>query len=111
MPANHRFVHNLDDSWFQRQASQVGPHTSAYITALLKSRPYPQHAYRSCLGVLDLAHKHPQDRLETACQSLLEANLFSYRDLKSELERLAVANPPKSPLPAHKNVRGSHYYQ
>lgn len=111
MPANHRFVLSANGDWFQREASRIGPHTSAYVTTLLKSRRYPQHAYRSCLGILGLAHKHPHTRFEPACQALLEADLLSYRDVKSELERLAAANPPEPPLPAHENVRGSNYYQ
>jgi transposase len=109
MPANHRFVLNADGDWFQHEAAKVGPHTTAYFTALLKSRHHPQQAYRSCLGILDLARKHPYARLEIACQRLLEAHLLSYRDVKSELEHLA-ANAPSSSLPAHENVRGDTYY-
>lgn len=111
MPANHAFVATVDGDWFQREATKIGPHTEAYVATLLKSRPYPQHAYRSCLGILDLARKHPLTRIETACQTLLAAELLSYRDLKSELDRLAAANSPQSPLPAHDNVRGKNYYQ
>ena len=111
MPANHRFVLNADGDWFQREARKIGSHTAAYITALLKSRRYPQHAYRACLGILNLARKHPHTRFETACQTLLEADLLSYRDVKSELERLVAANTPEPPLPAHENVRGNNYYQ
>jgi hypothetical protein len=109
MPANHRFVLNANGDWFQREAAKIGPHTSAYFTALLKSRPHPQQAYRSCLGILDLARKHPPARLEIACQRLLGAHLLSYRDVKSELERLAADGPTNS-LPAHENVRGDTYY-
>jgi len=109
MPANHRFVLQADSDWFLREATRIGPHTSAYFTALLQSRPYPQQAYRSCLGILDLARKHPHAWLETACQRLLPARLLSYRDVKAELERL-TADAPASPLPAHENVRGNTYY-
>jgi len=80
MPDNHRFVISADGDWFQREARKIGPHAAAYIRALLKSRRYPQHAYRSCLGILNLARKHPHPRLETTCQTLLEADLLSYRD-------------------------------
>ncbi len=59
MPANHRFVLNANGDWFQREASKIGPHTAAFVTAMLKSRRYPQHAYRSCLGILNLARQHP----------------------------------------------------
>jgi transposase len=109
MPANHRFVLNANGDWFQREAAKIGPHTSAYFTALLKSRPHPQQAYRSCLGILNLARKHPPARLEITCQRLLGAHLLSYRDVKSELERLAADGPTNS-LPAHENVRGDTYY-
>ncbi len=33
MPANHRFVLNADENWFQQEAEKIGPHTSAYFTA------------------------------------------------------------------------------
>lgn len=110
MPANHRFVLNADADWFQRKAKEIGPHTLAYVQALLQSRRYPQHAYRSCLGIFNLAQKAPQPRLEKACQTLLEANLLSYRDLKAELTRLELEKTAPKPLPAHENLRGSTYY-
>ena len=109
MPANHRFVLNADGNWFQQEADKIGPQTSAYFTALLQSRPYPQQAYRTCLGILDLARKHSHARLEIVCQRLLPAHLLSYKDVKAELERL-VANLPSEPLPIHENVRGQSYY-
>ena len=110
MPPNHRFVLNADADWFQRKAKEIGPHMLAYVQALLRSRRYPQHAYRSCLGILNLARKAPQLRVEKACQTLLEADLLSYRDLKAELERLEADKTPPKPLPEHENLRGSTYY-
>ncbi len=89
-------------------AEKIGPQT-AYFTALLRSRPYPQQAYRSCLGILSLARKYSPQQLETVCQHLLPAHLLSYSDVKAELERLA-ANPSLEPLPVHENVRGQSYY-
>jgi len=49
---------------------------------LLKARQYPQHAYRACLGILDLARRYPHPQMETACQVLLTANLLSFRPFK-----------------------------
>jgi len=111
MPANHRFVLSADADWFQREAKKFGPHTLAYVQALLRSRRYPQHAYRSCLGILNLAGKTPQPRVEKACRTLLEADLLSYRDLKADLKRLDAEKTPPKPLPEHENLRGSAYYQ
>ena len=109
MPSQHRFVLHTDSDWLLREAAKVGPQTAAYMTALLRSRPFPQQAFRTCLGVLDLSRKHPATHLELACQRLLAAHLLSYQDLKSELERLAKTVSTQ-PLPSHENVRGNTYY-
>lgn len=110
MPSNHQFIAGMGPDWLLKEAEKIGPQTKAYFTALLKARRYPQHAYRACLGILDLARHYPHPHMETACQVLLTANLLSYRDIKSELERLAV-QASETILPAHENVRGSSYYQ
>jgi transposase len=109
MPSHHRFVLHTDSDWLLREAAKVGPQTAAYMTALLRSRPFPQQAFRTCLGVLDLTRKHPAAHLELACQRLLTAHLLSYQDLKSELEQLAKTVSTQ-PLPSHENVRGNTYY-
>jgi transposase len=114
MPSNHRFVLELDAAWLLKQAEAIGPLTEQLITALLHARPYPEQAYRSCLGVLSLARKYPLPLMETACQRILEARLLSYRDLKGELEALARSASPSPEqsvaLPAHENIRGKTYY-
>lgn len=109
MPAHHRFVLNTDSDWLLRQAREVGPQTANYMTAVLHSRPYPQQAFRTCLGILELARKYPRARLEKACQILLPSRLLAYQELKSELEHLS-RNAPVDPLPTHENVRGDDYY-
>jgi transposase len=110
MPSNHRFVLELNADWLLEQAQAFGPQTTQYLTSLLLSRAFPEQAYRSCLGVLSLARKYPATLLETACQRLLEAHLFSYRDLKNELEALAYPSRPDHPPAKHENIRGKTYY-
>ena len=110
MPSNHRFVLDLDAHWLLEQAQKVGVNTYDYLQALLKSRTFPEQAYRSCLGVLNLARKYPHPLFETACERALQAHLFSYRDLKSELDALASrSSDPVQPL-VHENIRGETYY-
>jgi transposase len=110
MPSKHQFVAGMGADWLLKEAEKIGPQTKAYLAALLKARQYPQQAYRSCLGILDLARRYTRPQLENASQVLLTANLLSYRDLKSELERL-TAQATDTVLPTHENVRGSSYYQ
>lgn len=109
MPSHHRFVLNADSDFFLREAAKIGPQTAAFVTAVLRSRPFPQQAFRTCLGILDLARKYLPAHLETACQHLLSAHLLTYKDLKSELEHL-TKNIATQPLPAHEHVRGDTYY-
>jgi transposase len=109
MPSHHRFVLNADSDFFLREAAKIGPQTAAFMTAVLRSHPFPQQAFRTCLGILDLTHKYLPAHLETACQHLLPGKLLTYKDLKSELEHL-TKDLPVQPLPAHEHVRGDTYY-
>jgi transposase len=114
MPPNHQFVDRVNASQLVQWAEAVGPQTTALISATLKSRSFPEQAYRSCLGMLSLAKKHPHTRIEQACQAVLEAKTFSYKALKEELDWLAKqTSVPVTPetLPTHANIRGQEYYQ
>jgi hypothetical protein len=77
MPPNHRFMKEIDVDRLIEWADHIGPHTSALVQATLRSRTYPEQAYRTCLGILGLARKHSRDDLETACQVAYEARVFS----------------------------------
>ena len=45
----------------------IGPHTAALVEAILADRPHPEQGYRSCLGILRLAKRYGDARLEQAC--------------------------------------------
>lgn len=113
MPTNHQFVDKVNAKQLLSWAEEVGPRTFDFINATLKSRPFPEQSYRSCLGVLSLAKKHPYSRLELACQEALEAKAFSYKAVKDELEWLSkqITLPAAEILPSHDNIRGNEYYQ
>jgi transposase len=84
---------------------------------ILADRPHPEQGYRSCLGILRLAKRYGQARLEAACARALAAGARSYRHvdsiLKHGLDRrpappaLRLVRPPAD----HDNVRGSEYYR
>jgi transposase len=110
MPSNHRFIRELDGEWLLKQAQEIGPQTLRYLQSLLQSRTFPEQAYRSCLGVLNLARKYPHPLCETACEQALQAHLHSYKELKAELEALVRCSPSSQPTPSHENIRGETYY-
>lgn len=113
MPDNHRFMNEINSERLIEWSKKIGPHTSALVEATLQSRPYPQQAYRTCLGMLSLAKKQNHTNMETACQNLLEARVFSYKALQLELDFLQTRTPlqPIESLPTHANIRGAEYYQ
>ena len=95
----------------------MGRHTGRLVEAILADRPHPEQGYRSCLGILRLAKRYDNDRLEAACKRALGAGARSYRHidtiLKKGLDRVPLPAPADStvpPTPTHENVRGGRYY-
>jgi transposase len=113
MPANHQFMEDINPDRLIEWGSKIGPQTATLVKATLRSRPFPEQAYRSCLGILSLAKKYDYALLEQACQSVFEAKEFSYKAVAEELIYLQkqVAAPVIETLPTHENIRGADYYQ
>jgi AMMECR1 domain-containing protein len=113
MPPNHRFMADLNAEGLIRSASKIGPQTTALIKATLKSRRYPEQAFRTCLGILNFGQKYDHQLIEQACQAVYEIKAFSYQAVKQELNLLH--QQPETTiieaLPTHENIRGADYYQ
>jgi len=113
MPLNHQFVAQINPEQLVHWATSVGPQTAQLVASTLKSRKFPEQAYRSCLGILNLAKKYPQKEIEQACRTALDNRMYSYGAVKEELDWLSQQTNPPAPetLPAHENIRGNQYYQ
>jgi len=113
MPENHQFMAEINSDKLLEWASKIGPHTFTLIQATLKSRDYPEQAYRTCLGILKLARKYRPGNMETACQIIYESKVFSYKALEQEL--IFLQQQPTSQtletFTTHENIRGAEYYQ
>lgn len=114
MPPAHRYVDAWSPERFLRWAEEIGPETAKLIGVVLDGRRHPQQAYRTCLGILGLAKRYGQSRLEAACRRALPAGIRSYKGihniLKNKLDQLERDEPPATPLPPHTNIRGENYY-
>ena len=100
-----------------RWAAESGPHTGAFIQAVLDSRPFPQQAFNACLGVMRLGQSFGTERLEAACRRALHFGTLRYKSLESILKNGLDRQPlrpaevsPAPPLPEHANLRGADYY-
>lgn len=116
MPSSHRAHAEWTPSRILGWAEQVGPHMRALCEAILRERRHPEWGYRSCLGLLRLAKKYGNARLDAASRRALFAGARSYRSVKTILEHgldgqpLPASEAPATAGTAHENVRGPDYY-
>ncbi len=117
MPKAHQAHMEWSPARLMTWARSIGPETGALVEAILAARPHPEQGYRSCLGLLRLAKRYGNDRLEVAAARARVAGAKSYRHvdsiLKSGLDRLpaAVERPRDgAAVVAHDNLRGPAYF-
>lgn len=116
MPERHRAQKQGSPQRLKRWAADIGPEVLTWVTGQLERRAHPEHAYRTCLGLLSLSKRYP-DRLNTACRLANQAGLVRLKQVKhlltSNQDRLVdTANTESTtPLPQdHENVRGPHHF-
>lgn len=115
MPPDHQAYQEWSPDRFTRWAQTIGPHTTQLVQAILASRQHPQQAYRSCLGLLRLAGRYGEERLEAACRRAFPVGIHSYKGVKNILDAHLDQVEPDEPLTAapttHENIRGQTYYR
>jgi transposase len=119
-PPEHQAYAEWSPERFIRWAGKIGPVTTQLVQKILDSRPYPEQAFKSCMGVIQLSRHYETERVEAAAKRALKYNACSYRSMKSILSSGLDRQPdPESfirkdgqmSLPFHENIRGQEYYQ
>jgi transposase len=118
VPAHMAVAHQKHSEWSPSRlcswGGSIGPATERLVAAMLADRPHPEQGYRSCLGLLRLAKRYGNDRLEKACARAFLAGARSYQPVKAILEKgldkLESDRPPEGRTAVHENVRGGSYY-
>jgi len=117
MPKSHQAHLQWTPGKLLNWAINIGPATKDIVQHQLTNKPHPEMGYRSCLGLLSLARKYGNDRLEAACRravaigSLTRKSVLSI--LEAGLDQLPHADAPGSStslFPDHANVRGPKYF-
>jgi transposase len=95
----------------------IGPGTRDVVAWQLDHKPHPEQGYRACLGLLNLAKRYGNERLEAACRRALSIGAPHRKSIKSILDTkldqspdLFPEAPPSTPTPMHANVRGARYF-
>ena len=115
MPPSHRAHLEWTPERLVNWAATVSGPTAQLVEKILESRPHPEHAYRASLGIMSLARRHGNDRVEAASIRALAAGAASYSSVKSilaeNLDRVPLPEAPFTPAPPdHPNLRGPSYY-
>lgn len=114
MPRAHREYAEWTPQRIIAWAAQTGTATADVVEQILSRKAYPEHGFRSCMGVISLGKRFSKERLEAACRRALAIRGVNYKSIKSILEN----NLDLKPLPrqlellpvSHENIRGTHYY-
>jgi len=116
MPANHQAQSEWSPERMKRWANKIGPQTKQFIEHLMAARSFPEQAYRTCLGVLRLAQRYGEHRLEAASKMAYDAGATRYQQIETILKNKIDTVPETTPVVSqaispHENIRGAEYYQ
>lgn len=120
MPSHHQFVMDWSAEKFTKWGQRIGDSVGAYIEKVLQTANYPEQAYKSCMGILNLGKTFTNERLEKACLRGLTYEKYSYRTIKrilqAKLDQLeeqpdCSSQSDSIELPPNEHLRGSTYYE
>ena len=117
MPPNHLAYmrsRECNAAYFLNKSRLIGPATHEVMQAVLKSPRFVQQSYKACHGILRLAAKFGNERLENACQRIGPVSSARYTRLKNILEHgldsVPLQQGETSYMPANDDVRGPSAY-
>lgn len=115
IPHEHRQYLEWTPERIKKWGAGIGSHTRMMMQRIMDSRKYPEHGFRNCLGIIRLSKKYTPERVENACKRALAVDAYSYRSVKSILERgldkVVYLDEQKEAEPIqHSNIRGRSYY-
>ena len=96
-------------------ARTIGPNAARLVERMMENKPHPEMGYRACLGVIRLAKKYSNARLEAASYRALLTGACRYKSIESilknslDLQPLETIGPSVPPL-GHDNIRGASYF-
>jgi transposase len=118
MPESH-LKYKEQKGWteddFIIRASKIGEQTEIAINKMLGAKAFIEQTYDGCIGVLRLADKYGNERLEAACRRANGGSRINYKILhnilKNNLDKIPVEkNELTLFIPEHYNIRGAEAY-
>ncbi len=114
----HQFLSDWTPAKFINQAQNIHTDVRLYIEGIFEHKSYPEQAYKSCAGILQLHRRVGAERLINACRRAQGFGIFNYpiivQILEKKLDALTVEEQMQQQesieMPNHRNIRGSTYY-
>lgn len=114
MPKAHREFAEWTPQRIISWGAQTGTATAKVVEIILSRRAYPEHGFRSCMGIISLAKRFTKERLEAACERALIIKGINYKSIKSirenNLDQRVLSGQLELITVAHENIRGTDYY-
>ncbi|MBU5431086.1 IS21 family transposase, partial [Kineothrix sp. MSJ-39] len=117
MPEDHQKYLEWNGDRFRKWAERIGINTYTAVNAILTSKRVEQQTYRSCMGLLKLAEKYSEAKLEAACKRALSFTASpSYKSINNILVTGAdkLITSSDDTVTTHKSrgiTRGADYYR
>lgn len=115
LPPRHQHQAQWTPERLLAWGERIGVACGATVRRMLERQAHPEHAYRACLGLLSLARRFGEARLEAACAMAVELGTSRYTHIREILanrrDQVASTADTQWSSPAHAHVRGPSYYQ
>jgi len=72
------FDERFDGAKFRKWAKEIGDKTYQVIDSMLSNKQIEEHAYKSCMAVLQLTKKFGSPILEKACSKALDSGFYNF---------------------------------
>jgi hypothetical protein len=114
----HQYYRSWSEEHFITEGTRIGANATLLIDQILRQGKHPEQSFKLCQGVLVLAKKHGNERIEEAAAICLQYDFISYSRLEYvlslDIESLLAGqneNETAPRPPVHQNLRGQDYYQ
>jgi len=116
MPDRHKYHEGWNPGRFLNWAVTIGPETVKTVQHIIAKKKHQEQSYRACLGLLSLAKKFNNKRLETACTLANKVGSYNYHTivtiLKNGTDQLQQNTEQEDKkFINHENIRGPEYFK
>ena len=111
----HQYYSSWSPDFFNKLALEIGENTHILMQTILRQGKHPEQSFKRCQGVLQLAKKYGNHKMEEASTVCVHYDLITYQKLEYFLSikldmSMLEEKPPVINL-KHENIRGDTYYQ